>query len=166
MNKKQKDRAPFEGRSLNRLKTSFSPLVVSECLVGFCHLVRVVALFDSVAAAVGCVHKLACETLSHGLFAAITGVLNKPAHCKCYAALLTNFDWHLVGCAADATALHFELRLDAVECLAEDLNRVFLVALFDDVERAVKNAFSGGLLALYATAELLFEENSERFQAD
>src|SRR5690606_22476805 len=49
----------------------------------------------------------------------------------------------------DAAALDLDLRLHRVERLAEDLQRVFLVALLDDVERAVHDPLGGRLLAVH-----------------
>ena len=54
--------------------------------------------------------------------------MHEPAHGQRDAALGTNLDGHLVGRTTDAAALHFELRLDVVERLAEDLERVLLEA--------------------------------------
>ena len=69
------------------------------------------------------VDELGREALAHRLLAAVAGVRDEPAHREGDAALGANLDRDLVGRAADAAALHFELRLDVVERLAEDLER-------------------------------------------
>jgi hypothetical protein len=120
---------------------------VGEGLVGFGHLVRIVPLLDGVATAGGRVHELGRKALAHGLLAAIAGVLGEPAHRQGDAALRADFDGHLVGGTTDTPGLHFELGLRVVQSLAEDLEGILLLALLDEVERAVDDAFGGGLLA-------------------
>src|SRR5262249_8584729 len=71
-----------------------------------------------------------------------------PAHRESDATLRADLDGDLVGRTTDAAALHLELRLHVVECLAEDLDRVLLEALADDVERAVEDALRDRLLAV------------------
>src|SRR4051812_31572013 len=55
------------------------PAVVSERFVRFRHFMRVFALFDRVAAAVGGIHDLAGELVLHRLLAARLGVADEPA---------------------------------------------------------------------------------------
>ena len=125
---------------------------MGEGLVGLGHLVRVVALLHRVAAVLRGVDELGGEPLAHRLLAAVARVRDEPAHRQRDAALRADLDGDLVGRATDAAALDLELRLHVVERLAEDLERLFLEALLDDVERAVEDALGGRLLAARASA--------------
>src|SRR5689334_13591474 len=124
-----------------------SPAIVSERLVRVSHLVRVVLLLDGVATQLRCVDQLRREALTHGLLAAVARVVHEPAHAEGNAPLGADFDRNLIGGTADAAALHFQARLDVVERLAEDLQRILLEASADDFEGTVQDAFGGGLLA-------------------
>ena len=123
------------------------PAVVSERLVGVSHLVRVFALLDGASAALGSFHQLSGEALSHGLLTALAAESDKPSHCEAGASLVANLDGHLVGGTTNAAALDLNAGLHAVEGLTEDLERLFFVALLDDVEGSVEDGLGGGLLA-------------------
>src|SRR5262249_38426889 len=148
------DRECYASRATDRRKVTRCsgrdplPAVVREGLVGLRHLVRVVLLLHCVAAALGGIDELSGQALAHRLFTALTRVRYDPAHRQGDAPLRPDFDRNLVGCAADSTALHLELRLHVVESLTEDLHRILLEALADDIERAVEDALGDGLLAV------------------
>src|SRR5882757_7673056 len=120
---------------------------MSERLVGVGHFVRVVLLLHGVAAKLRCVDQLGREALAHRLLATVARVRHQPTHGQSHATLGANFDRNLVGGTTNAAALHFQLGLDVVERLAEDLERVFFEAALNDVEGAVDDAFSRRLLA-------------------
>src|SRR6266851_6390840 len=84
------------------------PAIVRESAVRFRHAVRVFALLDSVAAAVGGVEQFGGEPLHHGLFVAVARGRDDPADAERLTAVGANFDRHLIGGAADAPRAHFD----------------------------------------------------------
>src|SRR5947209_13656795 len=143
-------RLDLEGRCFyfNNRTACNLPAVVREGLVGLRHLVGVLALLHRVAAVVRGIHDLGGQLLRHGLLAALLGVGDQPAHAQRQAAVLPHFHRDLVGGAAHAAGLHLEHRLHVVQRLLEDLERLVLGALGDDVEGAVADLLGDGLLAL------------------
>src|SRR5471032_628460 len=125
------------------------PAVVGERFVGFGHAVRVFALLDGAAAQIRGVHQLVGELFLHRLaVAARRGVADDPADAEREAAVRVHFHRHLVVRAADAARLHFEARLDVVDRLLEDLQRVVGGLFLDDVEALVKDALRRAALAV------------------
>src|SRR5262249_3418875 len=122
-----------------------SPPIVGKRLVRLGHLVRVLALFDCVAAVIGGVHDLRRQLLPHRLLAAGLRIINKPPHRQRNAPVLPDLDRNLVSRSADAPRLHFQHRLDVVERLLESLERILLGPLLDEREGAVTNPFSDRL---------------------
>src|SRR5690606_25348992 len=127
---------------------ALSPAIVSESLVRLRHLVRVLALLDGAAAIVRGIEQLARELFDHRLLAAQAGVLDQPAHGERDAPLGTNLHRDLVGGTADAPALHLEHRLDVVERLLEDAQRILSRTSLDHAEGAIDDALGNGLLAV------------------
>src|SRR6187399_1480966 len=124
------------------------PAVVRERLVRFGHPVRVFALLDGAAAEVRRVQKFHRELFLHRLaVAALGGVADDPANGQREAAGRIHFHRYLVVRAAHAPRLHFETRLDVLNRLLEDLERIVLALLFHDLERLVHDAFGRGALA-------------------
>src|SRR5437868_5288614 len=108
-----------------------------EGLVRLRHLVRVVLLLHRVAAVLRRIDELRREALPHRLLTTRTRVRHEPTHRQGDATLGANLDGDLIRRATDATALHLELRLHVVERLPEDVDRLFLEAIADDVESTV-----------------------------
>ena len=102
-----------------------------ERLVRFRHLVRIFALLDGVAAVVGGVENLARQFVLHRLLAARGRVGDQPADRQGRAARRAHLDGDLVVRPADAAALDLERRLDVVDGLLEELDRIVLGPLFD-----------------------------------
>ena len=103
------------------------------------HLVGVFATLDCRTEPVRGIQNLVGQSLGHRLLAAGAGVLDEPSQGERVAAPGPDLDRDLVGRAADAPALHFELRLDVIERLAEDarlgLSREFLDAILAKGDR-------------------------------
>ena len=102
----------------------------------------VFALLHSVAAALGGVHQFAGQTLAHGVLVAPAGGSRQPADGQGLTALGAHFDRHLVGGTANAARAHFHRRGNRFQGVAEDLERVFLRTLLDQVERNRFDVFS------------------------
>src|SRR5580765_5823245 len=132
------------------LAVSFSlPTIVRERLVRLRHAVRVFALLHGAAAEVGGVEQLVRQLLLHRLaVAARGGVADDPADAQRQPSIRIHFDRHLVVRAADAARLHFEARLDVVDRLLEDLQRIVGGLFLDDVEALVKDALRRAALAV------------------
>ena len=75
-------------------------------------------------------------------------VADEPADAEREAAVRVHFDRHLVVRAADAARLHLEARLDVVDRLLEDLQRIVAGLLLDDVEALVEDALGRAALAV------------------
>src|SRR4051812_11142649 len=110
---------------------------------------NVFALLDGPAAEVGRVEQLVGQLLLHRLaVAARGGVANDPADAQGEPPVRVHFHRHLVVAAADAARLHLEARLDVVDRLLEDLQRIVVGLLLDDVEALVKDPRRGAALAV------------------
>src|SRR6516225_4664390 len=81
---------------------SSSPSVMRERAVGFCHLVRVLALLYGVSPVIGCIEQLGREPFGHRLFVALARGRNDPADAECLPARGTHFHRNLIGGATDA----------------------------------------------------------------
>src|SRR5438105_11166273 len=109
----------------------------------------VLALLDRAAAQVRRVEQLVGQLLLHRLaVAARRRVADDPADAEREPAVWVHFDRHLVVAAADAARLHLEARLDVVDRLLEDLERIVARLLFDDVEALVEDPRGGAALAV------------------
>src|SRR2546423_2210747 len=100
------------------------PAVVGEGLVGFGHLVCVLAALHTRAEAVARVQQLVHQSLGHRLLAALPRVTDQPAQRERRTPPRTNLDRHLVGRATDTTALDLDRGLDVVERALECHDRV------------------------------------------
>ena len=100
------------------------PAVVGEGLVGLGHLVHVFATLHRGTEAVGGVEDLVGEALGHGALAAGAGVGDDPAEGQRGGPAGLDLDGHLVGGAADTTALDLELGLDVVDGPLEGRQRL------------------------------------------
>src|SRR5262249_2262343 len=99
------------------------------------------------AALRGGIEKLGRELLLHRLPRARAGVLHDPAHGQRGAAVRRHLDGHLVRGTADAATLHLDARAHVVERAPEQAHGLFLAALFDELERAVRDRLRDALLA-------------------
>src|SRR5450432_1056354 len=128
------------------------PAVMGEGLVGLGHAVRVLALPDSRSPVLGGIHQLVRQAERHGLLAAVTGCVDDPAHRQCLAASRPNFNWYLIGGAADPAGLHLDHGLDVIEGRGEDLDGLAALLaglLGNTVEGTINDALSSGLLAAF-----------------
>src|SRR6266849_11138442 len=124
------------------------PPVMRKGLIGLRHLVRIFFLLDRVAAVVGGIHDLAGALVLHRLLAATVREGDQPSDGQGGAAGGPHFHGNLIVRSADATALHFQCRLDVVDCLLEQLDRIILGPIFNLLQRAVKHALGDRLLSL------------------
>ena len=85
---------------------------------------------------------------SRNAVAAFARVADQPPDAERQAAVRVDLDRHLVVRAADAARLHFEARLDVVDRLLEDLQRIVGGLFLDDVEALVKDALRRAALAV------------------
>src|SRR2546422_962909 len=148
-----KDQAP---------RTSSLPSIVSKRLVRLGHSMRVFPLLDGAAAQVRCVEQLVGELLLHRLtIAARGGVTDDPADAQRQAAVRVHFDRHLIVGAPDTARLHLEARLDIVDRLLENLQRIVAGFFLDDVEALVQDAFGRAPLAVaHHTVDELADERT------
>ena len=84
---------------------------MSESLVGFGHLVRVVLLADSVAFTVLGGNEFGSKAVGHVGFVAVTGGIEEPAESESLGAVRGNFHRNLVVGTTDAARLNFDLGL-------------------------------------------------------
>src|SRR5580700_280999 len=112
------------GGAACRRRPAFSPAVVGEGLVGFGHLVGVLAALHARPEAVARVQQLVHEPLGHGLLAALPGVGHDPAQRQRGAAGGTDLDRHLVGRATDPAAADLQRRLHVVQRALEGDYRI------------------------------------------
>src|SRR5436190_2434390 len=146
------------------------PAVVRECFVGFGHAVNVFAFLHRAAAEIGRVHELVGELFLHRLaVAAIAREADQPADAQRQAAVRVHFDRDLVVRAADAARLHFERRLDVLDRLLEDLERIVAGLLLDRRHAGVHDLLGGVALAVaHQRADELGDQRAavDRIQRD
>src|SRR5207247_9992203 len=97
------------------------------------------------------------QLLLHRLaVAARTRVADKPPDAERQAAVRVHFDRHLIVRPADAPRFDFEARLDVVDRLLEDFQRIVAGLLLDDVEALLDDPLGGAPLpvAHHAADEL------------
>ena len=123
---------------------------VSESLVGFGHLVRIVLLADSVAFTVLGGNEFGSKAIGHVRFVAVAGSVEEPAESESLGAIRSHFHRDLVVCTTDATGLDFDTGLDVLEAHFELFESGFLAfdLLVELVKSGVDDLFSDGLLAL------------------
>src|ERR1035438_9709249 len=117
-------------------------------LIRLRHAVNVVPFLDRAAPHVGGIVQLVGQLLRHTFFRTRAGLRDDPADRQACAAIIRHLDGHLVVGAAHAPRLHFQQRLDILDSLLEQLQRVVARALPDLVHRVVEDALRHGLLAL------------------
>src|SRR5438034_3352223 len=141
-------------------RTSYLPSIVSKRLVRLGHSMRVFPLLDGAATQVRRVEQLVGELLLHRLtVAARRGVADDPANAQRQPAVRVDFDRHLIVGAPDTARLHLEARLDVVDRLLENFQRIVAGFFLDDVEALVQDAFGRAPLAVahHAVDELADE---------
>src|SRR5258705_3278762 len=117
-----------------------------EGAVGFRHPVHVFTLLDGVPPAIRRVEQLGREPLRHRLFVAFARRGNQPADYERLPAHRADFDWHLIGGAADPARTYLDRRHHVLERLLENRQRALLGLGLDHAERAVDDAFGDRLL--------------------
>src|SRR5574344_469595 len=100
------------------------PTIVSECLIGLGHLVRIFLLLDCGARIVSSVHELAGEALIHGLLTTKTCIIDDPADTERHTAVRTNLDRNLVVCTTNAACAYFEDRHYVLESSLKNFQRI------------------------------------------
>src|SRR5215467_8039383 len=128
-------------------RPAFSPAVVGEGLVGFGHLVHVLAALHARPEAVARVQQLVHEPLGHRLLAALPGVGHDPAQRQGGAAGGLDLDRDLVGRATDTAAFDLDRRLHVVERALEGDHRVVAGLVLAALERPVHDPLGQGALA-------------------
>src|SRR5204862_6759077 len=109
---------------------------------------RVFAFLHRATAKIGGIEQLVGQLLLHRLPVAPRGrIADDPADAEREAPVRIHFDRDLIVGAADAARLHFEARLDVVDRLLEDLQRIVAGLLLDDVEALVDDPLGGAALA-------------------
>src|SRR6188768_2648008 len=124
------------------------PAVVREGAVRLGHLVGVFAALDRGTEAVRGIQDLVLQTLGHRLLTTALRVADEPAECQRVGAARLDLDRHLVGRAADATALDLEGRAHVVERLLERGDSVLAVLGLDALQGGVDDRLGERLLAV------------------
>jgi hypothetical protein len=110
--------------------------------------VGVFLFLHGAAAAVEGIQKLGGELVGHAFFTAGTGVGDQPTDGKGDLAVRTHFHGHLIGGAAHAAGLDFEVGLHVFESLFEGAQRFFAGLFGEDFKSAIENLFGSALLAV------------------
>ena len=121
---------------------------VSKSLVGLGHAVDIIALLDSGSLAAEGSHQLFGQFLAHRLASAGSGSGDDPTISQDEAAFAADLVRNLVVGAADALAANFQERSDVLQRLVEDVARILLGLVLDDVESGIDHSLSDGLLAV------------------
>ena len=103
---------------------------------------------DSSAKIVVCIHDLICKAFTHGLFAAFSGIADKPAKSKSGAAFRSNFDRNLICGTTNTASLDFKAGHDVVHSGGECFNGIVAGLVLDDIECIVDDLLSNTLLAV------------------
>jgi len=132
---------------------------MGKSLVGFGHAVSIVPFLDGPAAIVRCIQQLRGELFHHGLFPPLTRITDDPSETQGGLTIPINFHWHLVVCSPHSAGFYFQGRLDVINRLLEDLQRIIIGPLFDQLKGVVHDILSDALLALKhdAVDELLHQ---------
>jgi hypothetical protein len=117
-------------------------------LVGLGHAMHVLALLDRIAFVARRVEDLGGQLVDHRLLAAPARVADQPAEGERGAPRGVDLDRDLIGGPADALRLDLDARLEVLDRLLEDLERIFLGPLLDLVEGAVEDLLGRRLLAV------------------
>ena len=88
------------------------------------------------------------KLVGHGLLTTKPCIVDEPLDAQVALALRPDLDGHLECRTPYAAALYFHHGLDVVQGLLENTHARLAGFRFDNVHRAVKNAFGSGLLAL------------------
>ena len=119
-----------------------------ERLVGFRHLVHILAALHGVTGVVRSVDNLGSQALGHAALATGARKAHEPAQRQGLAALSADLDWHLVGGAAHAAGLHFEGRHDVRKRQIEHFGRLFAGLFRHHFKGFVAHALGGAALAI------------------
>src|SRR5581483_7330628 len=130
-----------------RIPAPTSPAVVGEGLVRLGHLVHVFPALHGRADAVGGIEHLVGKAFGHGLLAALAAVADEPADGEGGGPGAPHFHGDLVGGAADAAALHLELRTGVVDGALEGGDRLAAGLLLHDLQGVVDDALRQRALA-------------------
>ena len=129
-----------------------SPTEMGECLVGFGHLVGILAFLNCAAGVVGSIHDLTCQALGHGALAAGAGICGQPAQTQGLTAGGTHFHGDLIGSTAHTAGLNLEAGHDIFHGLGENFQRLLVGLLLDDVKGTIDDLLSHALLTVQHNA--------------
>src|SRR5690606_19899321 len=79
--------------------------IVRESFVSFSHAMNVFTLLHRRTLALCRIHQFTSQTLRHGFFSAVTGVIHQPTHCQRSTTRSTNLYPHLISCTTRAARL-------------------------------------------------------------
>ena len=123
-----------------------APGEVGEGAVGVRHLMRVFTLFNSCALTVVGVHKLGGDAVFHAHAFAGSSCLDKPHGSQVVLALAFNLKRNLVVGATYAAGAGFDIRLDILESLFENVEGIVDFELASGFLHAAVNQALGNLL--------------------
>src|SRR5690606_17818600 len=136
------------------------PAVMRVGAVRLRHPLDVLLLLDCAAATGGRVEKLSGHALDGRALRPRVARGDQPPQAQRLRPARVHFHRHLVGRPADAAATDLDARLDVVERLTVDLERLLTAALLDEPARTVEDAAGQVLLAV--THELVDQGRDRR----
>src|SRR3989344_2366117 len=117
------------------------PAIVGKCLVGFSHLVYVLALLHRSTAIRENIHDLSRKPFFNGLFRSKTRKLNQPAGRKRLTPRRFDFDRNLISRTTDSPRLHFQYGPQVLKRLLENFEWIFVCLVLDNVKARVERFF-------------------------
>ena len=91
------------------------PFVMSKCLIGIRHPMRIFLLLYGVAAVIGRLEQFRRQPIGHRFFSPTAGVGYDPANRQGTAPFLVNFNRNLIGGSSDTTRLNFDGGPDIID---------------------------------------------------
>ena len=116
--------------------------------VGLGHTVHLFLTLHGSAGVVAGIQQFAGQALSHGLFTAFPGKVDDPAESQRLTALGADFDRHLIGGAANAAGLDFQLRRDVVQGFLEHVGRSLARLLGNSLKSLIADVLRDSALSV------------------
>src|SRR5215471_5109347 len=117
------------------------PFVMSECLIGVRHTMRIFFLLYGVNAFISRLKQLRRQPIRHGFFTPTAGVGYDPTNRQGTAPFLVNFNWNLIGGSSDTTRLDFDRRPDVINRALKYFQRLFAGLFANLSQRVIKGPF-------------------------